>query len=866
MRMFVAFACVVAMCGATAALADTPAGRIVLPTNVKPTHYDIAIIPNTTKLTFSGMVKIAIDVARPTNTIKLNTADLAFDKVTVSGAKAPVVSYDAAQETATLTFPAPVSAGHHDLTIAYTGKINQHAAGLFSLDYDTAQGKKRALFTQFENSDARRFIPSWDEPGIKATFTLTATVPAADMPLSNTPIASTENLAGDLKRVHFATSPKMSSYLLFFGTGDFERISRKVDGVDVGLVFKRGDAAKAAFALDAASHILPYYEEYFGMKFPLPKLDLIAGPGQSQFFGAMENWGAIFYFETDVLIDPKISTEADKRNVYVVIAHEMAHQWFGDLVTMAWWDDLWLNEGFAEWMETKATDHFNPQWHLWLDALDQKEQAMHTDARVGTHPIIRPIRDVLQANEAFDEITYEKGQAVIWMLESDVGEDAFRAGVRNYIRKHAYGNTVTDDLWRELDKTTAIPVSTVAHDFTLQEGIPLIRVTKTANGVQLTQDRFAADESANAPTVWHVPVAAKAIGASTAWHGIVSRDKPADIVLANGGVLVVNAGQAGYFRTLYAPELFSALAANFTKLDAADQIGLMNDSRALGYSGYEPLSDFLALVSQANPDMDPQALAILADCLDGLAQLYRDLPGQPAMNAFVQKRLEPLLAKVGWKAQPGESQNITLLRNSLLADLSDVNDAGVNAQAKARFATFVKDPQSLSGDLRRNVLRIVSVHADVAIWDQMHTLATSTDDSLQKQEYYTLLGAARDTAMAQKALALVLTDEAPITVRPTILDVVAFFHPEMAVNFASVHADAINAMVEPDSRSQFVPRLAGFSYDPAMIAKLEAYATAHIATDARQDVVKAESTITYNAKIRTERLPEVDRWLAAGGK
>ena len=233
------------------------------------------------------------------------------------------------------------------------------------------------------------------------------------------------------------------------------------------------------------------------------------------------------------------------------------------------------------------------------------------------------------------------------------------------------------------------------------------------------------------------------------------------------------------------------------------------------------------------------------------------------MNAFVQKRLEPLLAKVGWDPVAGESQNASLLRNSLLADLSDVNDAGVIAEANRRFAAFVKDPQSLSGDLRRNVLQIVAVHADAATWDELHTLAKTTDDSLQKQEYYTLLGAARDAALAQKALDLVLADEAPVTVRPTILDVVAGNHPEMAVDFVSAHADAVNAMLEPDSRSQYVPRLAGFSYDPSMIPKLDAYANAHIAADARQEVVKTESGITFNAKIRAERLPEVDRWLAS---
>ena len=482
--------------------------RIVLPADVMPEHYDIAVVPDASHLTFAGHVAIDVTVAKPTNTIKLNAADLSFGKVALTGeSAAPKVSYDATQETATLTFAQPVAAGHHELTIDYTGKINQHAAGLFALDYDVAGGKKRALFTQFENSDARRFIPCWDEPARKATFTLTATVSAHEMAVSNMPVAKTERVQDSLARVHFATSPKMSSYLLFFGVGDFQRISKKVDGVDVGVVFKRGDADKAGYALDAAAHILPYYENYFGVKYPLPKLDLIAGPGQSQFFGAMENWGAIFYFERDLLIDPRISTQQDRRGVYITVAHEMAHQWFGDLVTMEWWDGIWLNEGFASWMELKATDHFHPEWKVWLDALNSKEGAMQIDARAGTHPIITPIHDVLQANEAFDTITYQKGQAVIRMLETYMGEDRFRAGVQAYIKAHEYGNTVTDDLWRELDKTAA--TADLAHRARISRCRRAYRSSApapTGSGIHLAQDRFAADDSAKAPTSWPVPV------------------------------------------------------------------------------------------------------------------------------------------------------------------------------------------------------------------------------------------------------------------------------------------------------------------------------------------------------------------------
>jgi aminopeptidase N len=837
--------------------------RIVLPSDVSPVHYDVSIVPDAAHLTFSGSVKIDLDVKQPTSKIELNAADLAFTKVSFSGMNAaPKVTFDTKNEQATLAFAQPVSAGHHVLSIDYTGKINQHAAGLFALDYETAIGKKRALFTQFENSDARRFIPSWDEPSRKATFALTATVPADEMAVSNTPIQAADNLPGGLKRVHFATSPKMSSYLLFFGLGDFERLSRKVNGVDIGVVVKRGDTAKAQYALDAASHILPFYEDYFGVKYPLPKLDLVAGPGSSQFFGAMENWGAIFYFERGLEIDPKISTEADKRGVYIVIAHEMAHQWFGDLVTMAWWDDLWLNEGFAEWMQTKATDHFHPEWELWLDAVNQKEAAMRTDARFGTHPVVRPIYDVLQANQAFDAITYEKGQAVVWMLEHHVGSDTFRAGVRNYIKAHAYGNTVTDDLWRELDKASPAKVTQIAHDFTLQAGVPLIRIASVPGGLRLTQDRFADDASGKVDSLWHVPVTVAGLDSHIIWRGIVSRDAPADVKLPAGTAPIVNAGQSGYFRTLYSPDTLKPLAAHFAQLSAVDQLGLINDSRALGYSGYQPLTDFMDIAAKADATMNHAVLATLVGRLEGIDTLYNDLPGQAAYRAVGRKLLDPIFATVGWDAKPGENQNTALLREELIDALSEFDDAAVIAGARKRFAAFLANHDALAPDLRHSVLQAVAHHADAATWEQLHQLAKTTTNSLEKEQYYRLLGSVWDRKLAQHALDLAMTDEAVVTTRPNIIRAVSQRCPDLAFDFTVAHWDRVRQMLEPDSRNQYVPRLVSGAYDQALEARLQAFADKNIPASAREEVVKAKAAIAYYAQVRKNRLPEVDRWLA----
>jgi aminopeptidase N len=849
---------------APGAAAKAPA-RLTLPDDVTPDHYDIAVVPDAKALSFKGSETIEVTAHTAVRSITLNAADIDFARVRLDEqAGKPQITLDPEQQTARFTFAAPLTPGRHRLQIDYTGKIYQQASGLFALDYDTAHGKARALFTQFENSDARRFAPSFDEPGKKATFTLSAVTPADQMAISNMPIAATEALPGGLKRVRFAETPKMSSYLLFFGLGDFERVSRKVDGVDVGVVVKRGDTAQAQFALDAASQILPYYNSYFGTKYPLPKMDLIGGPGSSQFFGAMENWGAIFYFERDLLIDPRIATEDDRQNVYIVVAHEMAHQWFGDLVTMNWWDDLWLNEGFASWMENKVTDHFHPEWKVWLQQMNSKQRAMQVDSKAGSHAVITPIYDVLQASSAFDDITYDKGASVIRMLEAYTGEDAWRAGIRNYVAHHAYANATTDDLWREIDAVSPLKVAGIAHDFTLQPGVPMVRVDESrcggdrASGVfKLTPDQYFAFP-AQATGHWRIPLKVE----PPAQQAVVL-DQARELKTADCAA-VVNAGQTSYVRTLYEGATATKIADLYPRLSPVDQLGVLNDTYAEADAGYAPMADLMTLSTRLPNGADPVVWESLAGQFAAFDRLYDGLPGQARFRAYALSRLRPELERLSWDAKPTDPTNTAAERTAVLSVMGRMGDAMVVAEAHKRFEAMAhgehQDPE-----VRRAVLSIVALNADAATWEEIHQLARKAPSALEKHEFYSLLGRARDPALAQRALELALSGETEPTTAPAIISAVSSAHPKLALDFAAAQWAKIDPLLDSSARVSYVTRLAQGASDVVVADDLDAFAQAHIEPGARGDVRKARAQIEYNAKVRAERLPEIDRWLDGRG-
>jgi aminopeptidase N len=689
------------------------------------------------------------------------------------------------------------------------------------------------------------------------------------MAVGNMPAASSKPLPGGLKEVRFRTTPIMSSYLLFFADGDFDRITKRVGDREVGVVMSRGNGPKGQLALDAEAEILPYYDQYFGTPYPLPKLDNVAGPGQSQFFGAMENWGAIFTFERILLNDPAITSEAERQAIFGVEAHEMAHQWSGDLVTMAWWDDLWLNEGFASWMATKATEHFHPDWGADIDRVGIREGAMGQDSFKSTHPIVQQVRTVEQANQAFDSITYSKGESVLNMLEGFATPAVWQRGIQDYIRRHAYQNTRTRDLWASMERVGATGLATIANDFTTQPGIPLIEVgpSQCVGGqtvATLTQSQFSDDQKAEVaarPLTWHVPVRATAGGAVAR---IVTNRRTSQITAPGCGPLLINAGQTGYFRTLYRPEQLRALQGAFGGLGTVDQFGIMSDQLALSAAGYQSMAAGLDFLGEVPANGNAKLVQAAVREWSGL---YDDLEGDPAAQAAVAARVEriygPRLGQLGFEPKAGEPATDSLLRGTLISTLGKFKDPKVLAEANRLFAEWQSNPDAIPGSVKQAWLSVIARNADQATWNALHAKAAATTGAVERQSLYEFLGAANDPALAQRALALALTDEPGKTTSAGMITSVANLHSRMAIDFVLAHLQQVNQLIDISGRSRFMQRLSAGSNDASLIPILESYAQANLAATDRKPIEQAIDHLRFESAQLPRIKSETAAWLQA---
>jgi aminopeptidase N len=840
-----------------------------LPKTVVPINYSIELRPDAERLVLPGVEVIDIEVREPTARLTLNAVNITIASVTVDGsAQHADVALDAAAETATFNFAQPLTAGVHRLRIAFTAQINKFDRGFFFVDYPTDGGVKRLLTSKLEPADARRIFPCWDEPAFKASFALTVQVPRQFLAVGNMPIVREEPLEPNMKVVTFAPTPKMSTYLFVLTAGELERITAEAEGVTIGVVTTSGKAANGKFALDSAVKLLTWFNDYFGVKYPLPKLDLIAVPGG--FGGAMENWGGITFFESRLLFDPATNPDSARRGIFSIIAHEMAHQWFGDLVTMAWWDNLWLNEGFATWMATKAAEQFYPQWQSWLNGYGQKQFAMALDARRTSHPIQQPVANESEAMIAFDAITYNKGQALIRMLENYLGEAAFRDGIRAYMAAHAYGNTTTADLWRALERVGHKPVTEIAASFTEQDGVPLILAEAACDGdkqrLTLRQDRFVVAPSRTAalpPRNWQIPVAVGKVGSAP----------PADVLLLRGSTdiaagscgeaIKVNLGDIGYYRVAYGPASAAALAKAMPQMSPTDRVSFLADSWAMVQAGRAEPSSYLALIEKVGVDDRRPVWDQVITVFSTLNRLSRGRPERPALQRYISARLRPVLDQLGWDGSGSGDDDNTLLRGSLIRTLGEVGDETVIVEARRRFAEFLLDTKSLPAALRDPIAYVAGIAADRTTYDTLLTLARKSTVTSERLRYYFAAAAAHDPALARATLDLALGDEVPGTIVTGLISTVAFAgeQPELAWEFLQKNYDALLAKQGSQFRDQFIANFMTNFSDQARAAELAAFAPVQATSGGRMMTGRAQEVIAISVDLKARALPAVDAWI-----
>ena len=850
-----------------------------LPKEVVPTEYAIRIVPNLDNFTFAGSESVKLNVRSPVHQLVLNGLELKIEAASVDGKELPLsaIKTDNEKELLTLTLPSELAAGDHALTLRFTGKINQQGQGLFYMRYQEqgSGARKVMLGTQFEATDARRFFPCWDEPAFRARFQLTVVVPENWLAVSNMPIESEQKIAGG-KEVRFAPTPPMSSYLNVFVAGELDFIESQVGPTQIRVIATKGKAELGRYALEASAEILKYYNDYFGVPYPLPKLDQIAIPGG--FGGAMENWGGITYYESRLLFDPKSSSGETKQNIYEVLAHEMAHMWFGDLVTMAWWDNLWLNEGFASWMGSKCTAHFNPQWEVWLarelprDPTRRigiaKEAAMEGDARSTTHPIQQRIATEAEANSAFDDITYKKGQSFLRMLESFLGEDVFRDGIRQYIAAHKYSNTTTADLWNALSEASNKSVGEIAAGWTEQPGFPVVTVKREADGkVRLTQERFTVNFKNAPPLLWQIPLTYSVVGETPAT--LLMTDKTAALEnIPADRALKLNLNGAGNYRVEYDDRSWELLLKALPKLGVEDRVNLMSDAWALVQAGRAPVSLYFGLVEKLPASTDLAEREQIINVLDFVNGLLVGSSERERFQRYARSLLRPTFATLGWEPKPNEPPNAGRLRASLIGALGHLNDPEIIAGCRERFEKYLAHPASLPPDLRAPVLAVVGRYADEKTWNKLHELGLKTTSIEDQQNYYEALACATDPKLVKKTLAIALTDELPTSRAIFLVSRVArdSGHPDIAWEFAKANMKALLAKVDAAGANRYAPSLFTFFSDGSRADELKNYAEKNLAPASAPEVAKVVDEIQFRAEFRDRLVSQLPALIHSGAK
>jgi aminopeptidase N len=724
-----------------------------LPHTATPEHYILALTPDLKAATFTGTESIDLLLSEPSTTITLNAAEITFKTVTAEsqGQTLPAkVTLDADKDQATFTFDKLLPAGRVMLHIDYTGILNGQLRGFYLSKSD----KRSYAVTQFEPTDARRAFPSFDEPAMKATFDVSLTVDKGDTAISNTNIIS-DTAAGDKHTLHFATTPKMSTYLVAFLVGDFVCTSGSSDGVPIRACATPDKLALTPYAVKAAEFVLHYYDDYFGIKYPMPKLDMIGIPDFEA--GAMENFGAITYRETDFLIDEAHASDESKERVAQVVAHEMAHQWFGDMVTMQWWNNLWLNEGFATWMENKPVAAWHPEWNVPEQVASTLNSTLNIDAAAVTRTIRAEANTPDQINEMFDGITYQKGGAVLDMVENYVGPGDFRKGVHNYLQAHLFGNATAEDFWNAETAASHKPVDKVMESFVGEPGVPVVTFADGSGlHVGVTQKRFflspdaAKAHATDQPQLWTIPVCIK--GEATAACPLLSTS-PGELAAGSQDYFFANAGGVGYYRSVYPAGMYAKLLLHVEKeLTPEERISLIGDEWAQVRVGKQPVGATLDLAAAVKADPSVEVIGTSISEIGAIdSRIAATQPEKDALSAWERRTYKPEFDKLGMPS-PSDTPDTRALRGLLMEALGDAGDPSIIAIARHLTELYLADPNSISPSLVEPATRTAAANGDAKLFDELQKVFETSNDPTHKEQALGLLAVFKQPALIDRAI------------------------------------------------------------------------------------------------------------------